>query len=481
MILLAAMFPTMRTSESPFSQPEGHPLTLVDGGVDETLDETVPECGPGRYYEGTLAIPGCIMKPWWYDQCKTSEVWSESGKMCIERPWSDFVECVFEVEQGGEGCDDNHWVKQHCNETCAVFSADREYIVRNIPEQCYAPNGTSFGQPDPTSGVAFLFLVGSSWPQQLIWEKFLAPIQHQVKLFVHSNVPISSGLSTMFPDAHIKDTTPCDWGELVQCIMLLLEHALKDPNTKRMVFLGPRTIPLKKPLELLSSIRSGASRSRFCFFPPNHHSVLDGATDTHNAALKDKKAIIFKAQAWFTLARRHAETIVAHLESAQNSVSPSHRQFMCRKQRIQCKGAPDECCFVRILQETGVLNEVEDRCDMFIWWRDDEFKLTQQTSANTCITELGVVSSDADIGDFTMSVPIPCALPQWCNISLFKQAAKGLLADKKMSGHLQASPRVFYHASKEAIENLISSPFLYARKFDQSDELNQLLTSLLEL
>jgi hypothetical protein len=448
-----------------FSQPEGESLPLVD----DKAGRKEGQCNENEYFQGNLASARCVLKPWWFDKCKDDEVWSESGKGCVERPWSDFVECVFEINEGAEGCDDNEWVQQHCNESCALLEADRKELLSTASKTCYSPSGAAPLDNNPADGVALLFLVGRAWSQQEIWERFLTPIRDQVKVFVHSDVQIGAGISNMFPAAQLKDSVPCSWGELMECILRLLQEALKDPQIETMVLLGPRTIPLKKPLGMLSSLRKGASRSRLCFFPPNHHSVLKRG---------EKQALMFKAQAWFTLNRRHAEIIVSHLINPDNSFSASRRDNICRRQRVECRGAPDECCLVRILQEAGVLGEVEDNCDMFLWWRDDDGKLTQQKSADTCITETG----DTTFPDYEMTADVPCALPRYCNGSLYQEAGHALLGDTQgVSEHSQESPRVFHRASKKAIQDLIASPFLYGRKFEASDDLTQLLTDLLEL
>eukprot|EP00928_Gymnodinium_smaydae_P052464 TRINITY_DN36374_c0_g1_i1.p1 TRINITY_DN36374_c0_g1~~TRINITY_DN36374_c0_g1_i1.p1 ORF type:complete len:175 (+),score=9.66 TRINITY_DN36374_c0_g1_i1:83-607(+) len=50
------------------------------------------------------------------DSCPSNEVRSESGGICIEKPWSDFLSC--EDEAGQAACWDNDWVVEHCVETC---------------------------------------------------------------------------------------------------------------------------------------------------------------------------------------------------------------------------------------------------------------------------------------------------------------------------------------------------------------------------
>ena len=43
-----------------------------------------------------------------------------------------------------------------------------------------------------------------------------------------------------------------------------------------------------------------------------------------------------------------------------------------REFRLHPTGAGEELAFIRILQNAGVIAEVEDRCDMFLWWWNGE-------------------------------------------------------------------------------------------------------------
>ena len=51
--------------------------------------------------------------------CADNEVYSELGH-CTQKPWSDFVSCIEEKNQGAcsNGRDPNPWVMQHCVLTC---------------------------------------------------------------------------------------------------------------------------------------------------------------------------------------------------------------------------------------------------------------------------------------------------------------------------------------------------------------------------
>ena len=54
--------------------------------------------------------------------CEETETFSEKG-FCVTKPWSDFVSCEIEKNQGAcpEGADPNNWVAEHCARTCNAY------------------------------------------------------------------------------------------------------------------------------------------------------------------------------------------------------------------------------------------------------------------------------------------------------------------------------------------------------------------------
>jgi hypothetical protein len=166
---------------------------------------------------------------------------------------------------------------------------------------------------------------------------------------------------------------------------------------------------------------------------------------------------------WFTLSKLHAAAIVSYL-------SGRSEDEMCQKQRYQCDGASEECCFIRVLQEVGLMSEVQDSCDMFLWWRDNEGALADQKAADLC---------DGTIG--TPPVSYPCTAPVYCNHTLYSRAAGPLVKENDMHSFAFEHPTMFENTTEESLRALVASPFLYARKFEASAELVRLLASLLEL
>ena len=52
--------------------------------------------------------------------CKSTEFFSEKG-LCVTKPWSDFISCEVEKNQGAcpQGADPNPFIGEHCSVTCA--------------------------------------------------------------------------------------------------------------------------------------------------------------------------------------------------------------------------------------------------------------------------------------------------------------------------------------------------------------------------
>jgi hypothetical protein len=151
------------------------------------------------------------------------------------------------------------------------------------------------------------------------------------------------------------------------------------------------------------------------------------------------------------------------------------------------------------------MSAVEDRCDMFLWWRDEKGisfpvkgALAGQQVAETC--------DDSFESKTPATVLFPCAMPMYCNYSLYSRAAAPLLKmipneqvhdtpSHTLSHTLYAlsytlsckqgfafeHPTRYQHVSREGLRALVDSPFLYARKFESSKQLDRELASLLGL
>jgi hypothetical protein len=477
-----------------FAKPEGRASLLLDEVSNVGGGCTTKVCGEGAYSCGgndeqaykwiysDERTESCA-RLWSVEEVpcyKEEKAWSETLGKCIERPWSDFYSCFLEViDESAETCDSNEWVKEHCYLSCKQYVGQLQKYVQGEESQCFHPWSADTGKGNKASKIGLLFLIGNEWPQRELWEKFIAPIQNEVSVHVHttnSSLLYDTSLGRMFPDALVKEVKRCKWYELQFCFRRLLEAALKDPQVESFAVLGPTTIPLKKPHDLIAAMPGSDSRSRFCFFPQKYAGYADrpgvklgdqpsrvvaaewAATEWASTRPKalfktQTNQLLFKTQAWFTMVRRHAEAIVSYF----NSNKPPPGGDICRNQRFTFDAAGEEVCFVRILQELGVLSEVDDQCDMFLWWWEDD----------------GTLWGCDEQQD--------CSKPMYCNHSLYLSAATPLLGESSHGKHHKNHPMAFDKVSKGSLQALIASPFLFARKFEGSKALTQHLVSLFEL
>jgi hypothetical protein len=500
LVLLPFVLADQHINAASFAAPEGQLTPLVDAEEEEesTLAGscTTEVCGDGAYSCGggdeqahkwiySDEQTGSCASLWSLEEVpcyKKEKAWSETLGKCVELPWSDFSSCFLEViEEQGETCDSNEWVKEHCQPSCRQYVIQLQKYVQGEEPQCFHPWSEGTSKRDAkASKVGLLFLIGDEWPQRELWEQFIAPIRNEVTVHVHTtNSSLLSGtsLGRMFPAALIQDAKRCKWYELQFCFRRLLEAALQDPKVESFAILGPKTIPLKTPQALIAAMPGSDSKSRFCFFSQKYQGYANrpgvklgdqpsGAVaaewaatewaETHQkAALFETQTnqLLFKTQAWFTMVRRHAEAIVSYFNS--NETPPGGD--ICRNQRFTFDAAGEEVCFIRILHELGVLGEVEDKCDMFLWWWEDDGTL------------------------WGCDEPQDCSKPMYCNHSLYLSAATPLLDESSHEKHHINHPVAFDKVSKRSLQALIASPFLFARKFEGSKDLTQHLVSLFEL
>jgi hypothetical protein len=85
-------------------------------------------------------------------KCRMQETWSQASKKCVEKPWSDYHNCV--EEKNENGCKENDWVKEHCTETCALEFADLVTVLdEGVP---HAADNPGMGCAPPAERLSAL-------------------------------------------------------------------------------------------------------------------------------------------------------------------------------------------------------------------------------------------------------------------------------------------------------------------------------------
>lgn len=281
----------------------------------------------------------------------------------------------------------------------------------HLPEnRCPQTTQTS----EKASRVALMFLLGNQWPHEELWQQYVQSVSDKVTVHIHTDKAITFKTEWAKERA---DPNPVSstWGHVASATAKLMKFAQeRDPQADVFVLLSGAHIPLKHPREWLQSI---PLESHVCLFQPNH---------------QQKPPAPLKASEFITLTREH---IKMYKPKGDN----------CGK---VCRGALDECCTLELIPSTQVV----DRCDTFLWWRQND---GQPVNANENQRMLWRES-----GDWT------CPMPMYTNLTYYANAA-GKLLNFISEGHSGNHPATFQVQDAQVLRQLIDSPFLYARKFDQ--------------
>ena len=320
-----------------------------------------------------------------------------------------------------------------------------------------------------TGKLAILFLVTTSISFEALWDAFLATCGTRCTVYVHSDKNPVFRLPR-FNNALVANPVRTTWSILRDAELKLLSASLADDANTKFILVGPDSVPVKHPDAVLADLLSPRTPwSALCFGQPNHWARPD----------------VPKEQAWFVLNRKHAALMVAPAQSKYDTdPNPGYR----------CRGAENECYFGKAFARLGLLPEVQDRCVMFVWWRQNSntgggvVPDNDRAPANLgmdCEMKYWKVNPKQDPKVHMETFPdrFRCAVPHWCRRREWR--ALGNLT-RSFTREMQPGkpdqrpeeewapkglpqvdhPGMFHNVSLQGLTELVHSEFAFARKFN---------------
>jgi hypothetical protein len=174
--------------------------------------------------------------------CQEQDTWSERSKKCVEKPWSDFLNCVEEKNEGA--CKNNDWVKEHCVDTCALEYADLITVLdEGVPHSSDIEGMECAPSPDRVNALAGLLpslRCSDSMPFYLDESDEFSMSE------IHTCYGLATGIPINNPDGgelHVDDHVDNDQAQHMADFHLLQQlriHPMRtlDPNAASIHFTG---------------------------------------------------------------------------------------------------------------------------------------------------------------------------------------------------------------------------------------------------
>jgi hypothetical protein len=292
--------------------------------------------------------------------------------------------------------------------------------------------------------VAFLFLVRRDIRHAETWEAFLRKFPDGCwSAYVHHKPGQEVALTRFFARRAIVVPDPIEtmWKNfsLVLAQNLLMRTALSDPANFKFVFVSESCVPVKNPMLLYSAL-VGDPTSSFCNGQPRGQNRIPWQIIQNQTGrtVPFEQCNLHKAHQWSVIVRRHAQILI----ESEGLMRELGLDLLGGNQE---GGAPDEYAYNTVLVHLGLAQQINQGlsapvCNTFVFWELRQARAIAPTLVHLLHSQLG-------------------------------------REKPRMPGE-------FSLVDSASLDELVESPFLFARKFANRVEVhsggqsfNQLLTS----